>query len=208
MPNWCNNSMSVEGDPATIKRFLNAVTDEEGKISILNRLVPVPQELRDTPSGFFGDSDKQREMELQNERNLVKYGHKDWYDWQYAEWGTKWGDCDTELTNEDTTNDGKGWLNFVFESAWGCPAEGIRKVSIMFPDLTFIVSYMEEGMGFVGANGFKAGNMIERFSENIHVDGLPEGEINDEWFDLLHDAYYKERDRCESEVIRELENIS
>lgn len=207
MPNWCSNSMSVEGDPATIKRFLSAVTNDEGKISILNRLVPVPQELRDTPSGFFGDSDKQKEMELQNERNLVKYGHKDWYDWQYAEWGTKWGDCDTELTGDGIAYNGDGWLNFVFESAWSCPAEGIRKVSVMFPDLTFVVSYMEEGMGFVGANGFKAGKMIEHFSENISVDGIPD-EINDEWYDKLNDAYINERDNCEEKVRRELELIS
>jgi len=52
MPNWCANDMTVTGDLEELKRFRDAVTDEEGKISILQRLVPVPADC--ARSEFWG----------------------------------------------------------------------------------------------------------------------------------------------------------
>lgn len=209
MPNWCNNHLTITGDSATLSRFRQAVErrDENDNViyAILHNLYPVPQELTDTFSGFFGDNEKQEELEKQYARNVEKYGYKDWYEWQYAEWGTKWGDCDTTLTSSDDADE----LMFMFDSAWGPPTEGFRKVSIMFPDLTFVLAYEEQGMGFVGAHGFKAGKVVEHTSENISVADIEDFDPdNDEMWDRLSEAYNDERDKCEELVIRDLVLIS
>lgn len=199
MPNWCSNHLEITGDKDTIARFRSAVElDADGvkQYSILPTLFPVPQELTDTVSGSFSDPDEQAKLQQKYALNEAKYGYKDWYEWQYAKWGTKWGDCNTDLVDESETS-----LSFMFESAWGAPSNGIETISIMFPSLTFILSYEEMGMGFVGAAAFKAGMTIERYSEDISIDGVEDIDPdNDELWDRLSEAYTKERDRCEEEV--------
>lgn len=203
MPNWCSNHLEITGDKETIARFRSAVSlDVDGvqRYSILPSLFPVPKELTDTVSGFFSDPEEQAKMQQKYEDNVAKYGYKDWYDWQYDNWGTKWGDCDTELVDDTETS-----LSFMFESAWGAPDKGIEAISIMFPSLAFILSYEETGMGFVGASAFKAGLSIERHSENIQVEYGENIDPDDETlWDRVSEAYANERDRCEEEVRREL----
>lgn len=180
MPNWCDNSLYIAGDAETIKTLIDKTrnTDEESKqrYDILGNLYPCPQELTDTVSGWSNDEEVQKEREKRYEENKAKYGYKDWYDWQYARWGTKWGDCDTDLLDEDpfVTPDGRSHIRFVFQTPWGPPLEGIAHITTLFPTLEFGIAYYEDGMDFYGFCTFVDGEPIDNCNQISDIPGIAE----------------------------------
>jgi hypothetical protein len=74
------------------------------------------------------------------------------YDWEYANWGTKWGDCNTEVYDVSDTH-----MNLYFETAWSAPHNFWKKVSADYPTLTFSMSYEEEMRQFAGEATYEAG---------------------------------------------------
>ena len=190
MPNWCSNTLSIRGDKAERQRFIDAVrkTDKkeenEQSYDILGQLYPVPVELKETTSGFFGDTEKQKELEEKQARNREIYGYGDWYDWCVANWGTKWGDCNTYLdeSNEEETN-------FCFESAWSPPIEGLVHISKSFPTLHFMLNYMEEGMGFYGVTVIENGDADDTCENIEDIEGYGDLVFDDEGadWDKAHD---------------------
>jgi len=119
---------------------------------LLMEFFPTPQDLLDTVAGFPGE-DKREAHEAQMKRNLEKYGYKDWYDWNVANWGTKW-DVDLEDPELLDPNTVSAW----FDSAWAPPVNAYEKLI----ELGFYIKayYNECGMGFCGVwegdseNGF------------------------------------------------------
>jgi hypothetical protein len=226
MPNWCNNTLSVTGDSDAIMKFLNGVStvDTEGnpKYDILGGLYPIPQELKDTTSGFFtaepnsnwkvmldkGEMTQEWYDELvsknaigyaQNQSNLAKYGAKDWYDWCCSHWGTKWGDCNTELNGQSDTH-----LDFSFDSAWSPPIDGLAHISTMFPTLSFTITYEEGGMGYFGATKIENGETATSDGSHEDIEGYSEVDFGDEeqyldFFDKITDA--KDKCLCEVEAV-------
>jgi len=118
MPNWCNNKATLKHkDPAMLVRAQEAF--DNGKL--LNEFIPVPEELKNTTSGFYGaGTEQQLELEATQKANKEKYGFTDWYEFTNAKWGTKWdiGGTDTESTLEGDT------LTLDFDSAWCPPVAG------------------------------------------------------------------------------------
>ena len=116
MPNWCNNSITIRhSDPAMIQRVINSK-------GLLMEFFPTPQDLLDTVAGFPGE-DQREAHEAQMKRNLEKYGYKDWYDWNVANWGTKW-DVDLEDPELLDPNTVSAW----FDSAWAPPVNAYEKL--------------------------------------------------------------------------------
>ena len=74
--------------------------------------------------------------------------------WCIEHWGTKWGLCDVEITDESTYNKGKPdeekTVDFEFQTAWRPPIPVIVKMGEMFPELDFTLRYFEMGMEFNG----------------------------------------------------------
>jgi hypothetical protein len=122
MPNWCSNKLAVIGNNENLTVFKDQVRGI-GTDICLNNLVPMPKELEGTRSP--GD----------------KYN---WYDWRIRNWGTHW-DVDAHLI--DKSEDA---LIYEFESPWCPPYNWIRKVALIFPDLSFELYYKEPGMCFQG----------------------------------------------------------
>ena len=138
MPNWCNNGITLRhADPAMIDRVI------KGKESLLMEFMPTPQELLDTTAGSFGDSEKQRLLEEQEQANLKKYGFKNWYDWNIANWGTKW---DFSLDNLDRPD--PNTVTAAFDSAWAPPIDAYVKLLALGFEIEAM--YYEPGMCFVG----------------------------------------------------------
>ena len=138
MPNWCNNGITLRhADPAMIDRVI------KGKEGLLMEFMPTPQELLDTTAGSFGDTEKQRLLEAQEKSNLEKYGFKNWYDWNIANWGTKW---DFALENIDRPD--PNTVTAAFDSAWAPPIGAYERLCA----LGFFVEalYYEPGMAFCG----------------------------------------------------------
>ena len=171
MPNWCYNSTTFHGDNETLTKLVEAITttNEDGKVHHdLTLLFPTPTELQ-IPSVFFRtDSDDPEHQELlkKYEANKAKYGHQDWYDWNIANWGTKWS---PDLEESEVEIDGDV-LSLSYDTAWSPPTGLLRKISEIFPTLLITNSFDEEGMGFWGCEAFQAG-------KEIASHGMSDGEM-------------------------------
>ena len=176
MPNWCNNTIEIEGTKEQINAFVSFLDEQSGK-NWFNFFRPCPQELVDTVSGFVGE-DKQSAHETQQKMNIEKHGHADWYSWSVDNWGTKWN-CDAQdWMKIENPNEDQASVTFWFDSAWSPPTALYEFIE---SNSEFIVtaSYLEEGMSFVGQF---SGGMDEcyEFSDLDSLEEIPE-ELVDEW---------------------------
>jgi hypothetical protein len=140
MPNWCANTLNISHeDPAMIARAKTAYA--EGKF--LQEFIPCPQDLTDTVSGSMAE-DQRAAHEAQQAANLEKYGYANWYDFQVAQWGTKWDiGGDAHMVDQD---DGGIVLNF--DSAWAPPIAAYER--LMEQGFKILAYYYEPGMAFCG----------------------------------------------------------
>ena len=162
MPNWCNNNLTLEhDDPAMIQRAYDALERQE----FLQEFIPVPEELKETMAGSYGDDKKQKALEAQQKRNVEKYGYSNWYDFCTGEWGTKWDVGDQGCS--DIHPDGK-MLHTSFDSAWSPPVNAYAKLEAQ----GFRVSAMfyEGGMAFAGE--YSDGNCNDFSLEGMSADEI------------------------------------
>ena len=171
MPNWVSTTLTVKGSEEEVKRFVDGIKDSK----ILESYIPCPAELRDTVSGSFQDEEKMAELRKQQESNIAKYGHQDWYNWQYDIWGTKWGDCDTDISSPLGFSDGSWEALIHYQTAWGPADAGFLKVSAMFPTVFFIFDYEEEAGFFAGTQVMQDGETV---FESMYEPSSYEGEID------------------------------
>ena len=185
MPNWCSCDLEIMGPAAAIQKIRdlcpvtqNEDADAPGTIPICN-LFPTPEELtnihvgstklpdgtqltnwRETPDG---------PVAVDSEALQSKYGFSNWYDWNIANWGTKWSFSLHEGPVDDPAlypDPDQGYLTGTFESAWSPPLSFFEKVSADFPECTFTLRYFECGMGFQGLVIFEAGETTEEYSSD------------------------------------------
>jgi hypothetical protein len=129
MPNWCENTLTVHGEPELLAVFLDTVKS-------VDRDVELPldfRRIRPTPIGPGGSS----------------------IDWCVNNWGTKWQTTDCELDDKRQF----GFCEFRFSTAWSPPVPIVDCLAQSFPDLTFELSYWEAMLGgFAGAIGYEHGS--------------------------------------------------
>ena len=120
MPNWCSNTIEIEGTKEQINAFVSFLYEQNGK-EWFTFFKPTPPELKE----------------------------EGWYEWNIENWGTKWN-CDAQdwVKVENPSAD-ESSVTFWFDSAWSPPTalyEFIEATST----LNIKASYNEGGMGFVG----------------------------------------------------------
>ena len=89
--------------------------------------------------------------------NKLHYGFQDWYDWRWANWGTKCNSCGSEFQD-----------NAIFIStAWSMPFPVIKKLSeLLKSEITII--YADEDFGCnTGRFVFKNGDVLEEYNPAI-----------------------------------------
>ena len=111
MPNWCANSVVLKHKDPTFIARARAAAEKDG---LLNEFIPVPKDLKETIAGSFGDTEEQKQLEIQEAYNIKNYGYSNWYDFCVNEWGTKW-----DVTGE--VQDIEDGLMLTFDSAWAPP---------------------------------------------------------------------------------------
>lgn len=164
MPNWCYNDLTLRGDAEEIGRYLDLVsggdssTDSDLSEWDLTRVHPMPEILHRTTSGFTSDEDQAKEWSRLSDLAEAETGHRSWYSWAIANWGTKWAPNVTDFDGH----------NIRFETAWCPPDQLIRRSSEMFPNLTFTVVSTEEGEAFVCASVFRGGQLVSEFGVEPH----------------------------------------
>lgn len=113
----------------------------------------------------------------------------DWYKWAVTHWGTKWPDSMRIIERETTS------VTLTGDTAWAPPLPGMTNVSKQFPTLTFILTYCEEGMCFMGSAVTRNGtqHIIEINDAFPSCDDWDDDDAVADYHDQLED--YKERTR-------------
>jgi len=194
MPNWCNNTLElIHKDTAMIDRARKAFLDGR----LLDEFIPVPQELKDTISGGYGDPDEQAKLEAQQKANVEKYGYSTWYEFCVNNWGTKWDVGGSDGVDHTMESDGGTRLSVSFESAWAPPCAAYDTlVELGFEVRAF---YYEPGMAFAGVweDGFDDYYEYGGMNSDEIADTLPV-EL-DEMFCISEDVAQWEAENTEEE---------
>ena len=140
MPNWCNNTLTLEhDDPAMIVRAKAAFARGE----FLHEFIPVPLCLTETMAGLHSDPEKQAALVKSQQDNLNAYNYKTWYDFCVSEWGTKW-----DVGGDGGADDIPGGLMLSFDSAWAPPTKAYEQ--LVEQGFEIQAMYYEPGMAFCG----------------------------------------------------------
>ena len=114
MPNHCTNQVILTCPSEEAARAIKEHLAGEESLFDFNSLVPEPIALQESTK------DEATLKELRK-----KHGHDNWYDWRYANWGTKWNSYYGEL---DESQIQQGMLDYRFDTAWGPPNGICRKL--------------------------------------------------------------------------------
>jgi hypothetical protein len=179
MPNWCYNSLSIEGSKeeiSAIKTQLNKPFTimhdqwnmETGKMELTETAYSNPvfafhNIYNHTQAGISDEEYIQQPDHSLPIEEAMKFKGNHWYDFNVREWGTKWDVAvrdgedypETELMEESDTS-----LAYRFNTAWSPPLPAIEALSGQYPDVEFNLSYEEE-TGWGGENLFIDGSGTE-----------------------------------------------
>ena len=172
MPNHCNNYLVLgHKDAREIGRAKLAILDD----NFFQEFHPCPQDLLDTTAGYFSNEADQIALEAKTKSNLEKYGFANWYDWNCANWGTKWDAYDIEIVSEHYEGD-TAELSLTFDTAWAPPIAFYEKME----ELGFSVlgMYNEFGCAFCGVYEDGYDEYVEYNSDTL--DRIPT-EVNDQF---------------------------
>lgn len=79
------------------------------------------------------------EDEISFENVIPSPEEENWYNWRIENWGTKWDAYDTFRYSDNSIG---------FNTAWNHPFPVVKKISEIFPDVTFNVKYADEDLGY------------------------------------------------------------
>jgi hypothetical protein len=190
MPNHVTNRLTVIGSPEQINQVFDFIkiekeTSEDEVFGIgtidFNKITPMPNDLKIVSDGhlmpleneFMGkepfkavmdnlrkhcNQDEFDEKTLKNFlkgcENYVRYGFATWYEWSVQNWGTKW--------NAYGQPDKRRTPNAIyFETAWSCPKDLIKKLSLNFHGIEFEIAWADEDLGYnIGIIKYRDGEII------------------------------------------------
>jgi hypothetical protein len=173
-------------DPKMIERAKDAFANGR----FLNEFIPCPAELNDDDLTTWSRGPEQEVRDKKKAALKEKYGYESWYDWNIANYGTKWDVGNGQGIN---TWDDHEFIAY-FDSAWAPPIAAYEKLE----DLGFRVyaTYYEPGSAFAGIYGDNCYDLAGMSANEAH-DSLPP-ELNDAFG--ISDAMYEQEAENEDEV--------
>lgn len=102
----------------------------------------------------FDDPKEQAKFELAC-KAYKETGYCYWYDWQCANWGTKWNSYQCEIISDNS---------FSFQTAWSSIPKVFLEISSQFPEIEIEYKYADEDTGSnCGILKFLNGKMINEY---------------------------------------------
>ena len=150
MPNWCRNRVTVYGNEEEVSKVVDIF---ESKDTVFGKIIPspdwknIPNEDGELPEVVEHKNPKTGEVSFVTTQFPKSKKHDDrWYDWNIANWDTKWDIAGgVEIDEQDSEV-----VEINFSTAWSPPEAICSKLREMFPDLSFSWFYDEPGMEFAG----------------------------------------------------------
>ena len=167
MPNWCSNSITIQGSTETIKTLwedaqANWKNEDYG---LLNAMVPMPEALKGTTSPSPADGSQP-----------TVDGYDNWYDWCVDNWGTKWDVSDEGLEFTDN-GDGTSSITGYMDTAWAPPIAAYNKFLDDMDGCSIEATYHEPGMDFLGEYVNGDDNFYEGLEELIDGGAMQDDEV-------------------------------
>ena len=101
--------------------------------------------------------------------------HPDWwYNWNVANWGTKWNANEVWHDRTDNGQVEQGRTAYSFDTAWSPAEPVVLALSKMFPTLHITHRYCEGGMGYAGEVMYFDGDEVSRQEYSSEYDRLPD----------------------------------
>lgn len=154
MPNWVRNQIDIFGTIDKVKEFQDHIaikpefySEGEGEHGFSFHSFITPQDM--TVDEYKGTVSVTGPTGA-----VVGTSGGNWYDWNIANWNTKWDACDVNIAISNTTMSEA--MSISFDTAWSPPEPVFLAMVEQYPDLTFEVWWEEEqGFGgrYVGKNG-------------------------------------------------------
>lgn len=132
MPNWCENRLRIFGPEADLEKFKQQAIGQAPWLKEKDWLDPA------VPLSFASLLAAPLQLIATKDTNALEK-------WQQANWGTKWEANNAELIDESDTQ-----LSYGFDTAWSPPIELLKRISLDWPTLKFLLHYEEPGEGFFG----------------------------------------------------------
>ena len=104
-----------------------------------------------------------------NQLAFRETGFYDWYDWQYENWGVKWGACDSMLYEVDSIT-----CLYTFNTPWGSPTNWLLYLAKLYPEFKFHHKCSDPAMDFHTEHIFRNGE-LERTIEMSFQDAVYQG---------------------------------
>ena len=160
MPNWCSNTLMLEGSNDTIQQVLEFIKGDKDQIIDFEKIIPVPLELSNSNAYIGVEAQRSDAEKTIAQNNIEKYGYPDWYYFCIGEWGTKWNARDSVLGNDN---------KICFDTAWSPPIPVLFKLSQMFPYIKLLMTYTSEQYDFIGRCEIQNGEVDDKimFHENM-----------------------------------------
>ena len=174
MPNWCYNSLTIEGSAEDISAIKQQVSqpftrDHENYDMDQKKMVWKTYQYNN-PVFAFWNIVKPTDLETyalqkdpKQDPNIINFEGDNWYDWNVRNWGTKWDvsvSDDEQWPETELVEDWSDRLIYSFNTAWSPPLQAIEELSKQYPNVEFTLSYEEE-TGWGGEHLFVDGNGTE-----------------------------------------------
>jgi hypothetical protein len=196
MPNYVNSTLSVSGSKEDLKNFKEKCASG-GKLDA-NSVIPYPRDLElldkkngDRFDGIKLTDEEERELTLialECKYDMKKDGfNQGGYDWNVANWGTKWGFCDCVVEEEEEDS-----IMYSFSTAWSPIDKVITKMSEVFPNLLFEYFGDEESGDFRFEAEYKGGIQTS---------------YEDKTYEIEEERLEREAEELEQERDRKMEKI-
>ena len=175
MPNWCYNSLTIEGnaeDINSVKSQLNTPFQRQhDSWNMQTRQMELKDVLYPNPVFAFWNIIKPDNLEEYNKQDdfskpiaeRLQFKGDNWYDWNVRNWGTKWDVAvshDEEYPETELVEEWSDRLIYRFNTAWSPPFPAIEELSRQYPNCLFTLSFEEE-TGWGGEIEFKNGEPTE-----------------------------------------------
>jgi len=160
MPNWVRAELSFGVTQEKVSKIKEEIIDKKGLCRVYN---PMPEELNNhtAPARIISKEEYEKQQQKPKEPYgsygitqemyddfTKRFGCADWYTWANNNWGTKWGDCNIELEEQETI-DGMVECIMRWESAWApIPLEYVERFLNQYGADTSSDYYWEEEQGF------------------------------------------------------------
>jgi Ferredoxin-like domain in Api92-like protein len=147
MPNWCNNYLVIEGNPKELNKLMKKVEVTQSEAT---------------------DNTNAQVFSCQKVIPRPESENASWYEWNIANWGSKWDLSDPVRIDSDWEN---GLLRYSFDSAWSPITPVIQALAKEHKKLSFTYQYWEGGSDFWGEHEYKNGKEVSEIGGSINDAG-------------------------------------